>query len=73
MILEYYSMPHGKHKPVRANPSDAGLDLRFNPQDDKMLPVEIQPGGSVRDEDVIAAANEKGMTMVFTKNRHFKH
>ena len=33
----------------------------------------IQPGGSVRDEDVIAAANEKGMTMVFTKNRHFKH
>ena len=47
MILEYYSMPHAKHKPVRANPSDAGLDLRFNPQDDKMLPVEIQPGGSV--------------------------
>ena len=47
MILEYYSMPHGKHKPVRANPSDAGLDLRFNPQDDKMLPVVVQPGGSV--------------------------
>ena len=33
----------------------------------------IQPGGSVRDEDVIAAANEKGMTMVFTGSRHFKH
>jgi len=33
----------------------------------------IQPGGSVRDEDVIAAANDKGMTMVFTRNRHFKH
>jgi phosphoribosylaminoimidazolecarboxamide formyltransferase/IMP cyclohydrolase len=33
----------------------------------------IQPGGSVRDEDVIAAANDKGMTMVFTGNRHFKH
>ncbi len=31
MILEYFSLPHGKHKPVRANPSDAGLDLRFNP------------------------------------------
>ena len=31
MILEYYSLPHCKHKPVRANPSDAGLDLRFNP------------------------------------------
>ena len=33
----------------------------------------IQPGGSVRDEDVIAAANEKGMCMVFTNTRHFKH
>ena len=33
----------------------------------------IQPGGSVRDEDVIAAANENGMTMVFTNSRHFKH
>ena len=33
----------------------------------------IQPGGSVRDEDVIAAANERGMTMVFTHTRHFKH
>ena len=34
MILEYFSLPHGKHKPVRANPSDAGLDLRFNPVND---------------------------------------
>jgi phosphoribosylaminoimidazolecarboxamide formyltransferase/IMP cyclohydrolase len=33
----------------------------------------IQPGGSVRDEDVIAAANERGMAMVFTKVRHFRH
>lgn len=33
----------------------------------------IQPGGSVRDEDVIAAANEHGLAMVFTGNRHFKH
>ena len=33
----------------------------------------IQPGGSVRDEDVIAAANERGMCMVFTNTRHFKH
>lgn len=33
----------------------------------------IQPGGSVRDEEVIAAANERGMTMAFTKARHFKH
>ncbi len=33
----------------------------------------IQPGGSIRDEDVIAAANEYGLAMVFTGVRHFKH
>jgi phosphoribosylaminoimidazolecarboxamide formyltransferase/IMP cyclohydrolase len=33
----------------------------------------IQPGGSVRDADVIAAADEHGMAMVFTGMRHFRH
>lgn len=33
----------------------------------------IQPGGSVRDEEVISAADEAGMAMVFTHVRHFKH
>jgi phosphoribosylaminoimidazolecarboxamide formyltransferase/IMP cyclohydrolase len=33
----------------------------------------IQPGGSVRDDEVIAAADEKGLTMVFTGMRHFRH
>jgi phosphoribosylaminoimidazolecarboxamide formyltransferase/IMP cyclohydrolase len=33
----------------------------------------IQPGGSVRDEEVIAAADEHGMAMVFTRMRHFRH
>jgi phosphoribosylaminoimidazolecarboxamide formyltransferase/IMP cyclohydrolase len=33
----------------------------------------IQPGGSVRDTDVIAAANRLGMAMVFTGVRHFRH
>jgi len=33
----------------------------------------IQPGGSVRDEEVIAAANEHGLAMVFTSMRHFRH
>jgi phosphoribosylaminoimidazolecarboxamide formyltransferase/IMP cyclohydrolase len=33
----------------------------------------IQPGGSVRDDEVIAAANERNLAMVFTQNRHFKH
>jgi phosphoribosylaminoimidazolecarboxamide formyltransferase/IMP cyclohydrolase len=33
----------------------------------------VQPGGSVRDQDVIAAADERGLTMVFTGRRHFRH
>ncbi|MEW6445629.1 MAG: bifunctional phosphoribosylaminoimidazolecarboxamide formyltransferase/IMP cyclohydrolase [Pseudomonadota bacterium] len=33
----------------------------------------IHPGGSMRDEEVIAAANEHGMAMVFTGMRHFRH
>ena len=33
----------------------------------------VQPGGSVRDEEVIAAANEHGMAMIFTGMRHFRH
>ena len=33
----------------------------------------IQPGGSVRDDEVIAAANEHGIAMVFTGVRHFRH
>ncbi len=33
----------------------------------------IQPGGSIRDEEVIAAANEHGLAMVFTGIRHFRH
>ena len=33
----------------------------------------IQPGGSVKDNEVIAAANEHGIAMVFTGHRHFRH
>jgi phosphoribosylaminoimidazolecarboxamide formyltransferase / IMP cyclohydrolase len=33
----------------------------------------IQPGGSVRDDEVIAAADDHGMAMVFTGRRHFRH
>ena len=33
----------------------------------------IQPGGSMRDNEVIAAADEHGMAMVFTGRRHFRH
>src|SRR5690606_616493 len=33
----------------------------------------IQPGGSIRDDEVIAAADERGIAMVFTGARHFRH
>ena len=33
----------------------------------------IQPGGSIRDDEVIAAADDKGLAMVFTGMRHFRH
>jgi phosphoribosylaminoimidazolecarboxamide formyltransferase/IMP cyclohydrolase len=33
----------------------------------------IQPGGSIRDDEVIDAANKAGMAMIFTKMRHFRH
>lgn len=68
--------------------SDAGLSLdgsvvcsdAFFPFPDGLIAAAesgataaIQPGGSVRDEEVIAAADEKGLAMVLTGNRHFRH
>ena len=65
-----------------------GLDLRgsfvasdaFYPFADGLLEAAdagaiaaIQPGGSVRDAEVIAAGNERGMAVVMTGMRHFKH
>jgi phosphoribosylaminoimidazolecarboxamide formyltransferase/IMP cyclohydrolase len=67
---------------------DAGLDLQgsvvisdaFFPFRDGVdaaasagATAVIEPGGSVRDEEVIAAADEHGMAMVFTGRRHFRH
>lgn len=68
--------------------ADAGLDLTgcavasdaFFPFADGLLQAAeagascvIQPGGSIRDEEVIAAANENGLAMIFTGMRHFRH
>ena len=33
----------------------------------------VQPGGSLRDDEVIAAANEHGIAMMMTGERHFRH
>ena len=68
--------------------ADAGLDLRgsalasdaFFPFRDGIdaaaeagVTAVIQPGGSIRDDEVVAAADEHGMTMVFTGRRMFRH
>ena len=67
---------------------EAGLDLNgsavcsdaFFPFADGLIAAAdagataaIQPGGSKRDDEVIAAANERGMAMAFTGGRHFRH
>ncbi len=46
-----------------------GLDVLV----DAGIRAVIQPGGSVRDDEVIAAADERGVSMVFTGRRHFRH
>jgi len=46
-----------------------GLDILA----DAGVRAVIQPGGSVRDAEVIAAANERGVAMVFSGERHFRH
>ena len=55
--------------------SDAFFPFRDNVDEAAKYGVSaiIQPGGSVRDEECIAAANENGISMVFTGIRHFKH
>ena len=55
--------------------SDAFFPFRDGPDvlADAGVTTIIQPGGSKRDEEVIAACNERSMAMVFTGTRHFKH
>ncbi|NML94633.1 bifunctional phosphoribosylaminoimidazolecarboxamide formyltransferase/IMP cyclohydrolase [Novosphingobium olei] len=69
---------HGWSEP-RTNGSAVASDAFFPFADGLMAAVEagatcvIQPGGSIRDEDVIKAADEAGLAMVFTGMRHFRH
>lgn len=55
--------------------SDAFFPFRDNIDEAAHFGISavIQPGGSVKDEEVIRAANEHGLTMVFTGIRHFNH
>jgi len=47
MILQYYMLPGSKFPPLRAHPSDAGLDLVYNPPNPADEVMTIQPGESV--------------------------
>ena len=75
-------------KIARSKAAEAGLEIRgsavasdaFFPFADGLLAAAeagakavIQPGGSIRDDEVIAAADENNLAMVFTSMRHFKH
>jgi phosphoribosylaminoimidazolecarboxamide formyltransferase / IMP cyclohydrolase len=64
---------HGPEGAVLA--SDAFFPFADGPQLalDEGVGAIVQPGGSKRDEDVIAAVEKAGATMVFTKRRHFRH
>ena len=55
--------------------SDAFFPFRdgIDSASERGITAVIQPGGSIRDEEVIAAADEAGMAMVFTGMRHFRH
>ncbi len=66
-------------KPTDGTPMVVASDAFF-PFPDGMLAAAdagasaiIQPGGSIKDEDVIKAADERGLAMVFTGMRHFRH
>jgi phosphoribosylaminoimidazolecarboxamide formyltransferase/IMP cyclohydrolase len=55
--------------------SDAYFPFADGPQlaFDQGVTAVIQPGGSIRDQDVVAAVDEAGAAMVFTSRRHFRH
>ncbi len=55
--------------------SDAFFPFRdgFDVLADAGVKAVIEPGGSIRDDEVIEAANEKGVALVFTGHRHFRH
>ncbi len=55
--------------------SDAFFPFRdgFDVLADAGVVAVIEPGGSIRDEEVIQAANEKGVALIFTGHRHFRH
>ena len=66
---------HGHDLPGAALASDAFFPFADGPRLALAAGVTsiVQPGGSVRDHDVVEAADEAGISMVFTHRRHFRH
>jgi phosphoribosylaminoimidazolecarboxamide formyltransferase/IMP cyclohydrolase len=64
---------------ARSAGSALASDAYFPFSDGPELAIEagvtaiIQPGGSIRDHEVVEAADSAGITMVFTNRRHFRH
>lgn len=65
----------GLEVPGSVMASDAFFPFRdgIDAANEAGIAAVIQPGGSMRDDEVIAAANEHGMAMIFTGMRHFRH
>ena len=61
--------------PGAAMASDAFFPFRdgIDAAAERGIRAVVQPGGSMRDDEVVQAANEHGIAMVFTGMRHFRH
>jgi phosphoribosylaminoimidazolecarboxamide formyltransferase/IMP cyclohydrolase len=74
-----WKMKEANLKPADGKPLVVASDAFFPFADGLISAAEagvtavIQPGGSIRDQDVIDAADERGLAMVFTGMRHFRH
>jgi hypothetical protein len=68
---------HGRNVAVlfseRVTKETATNAANYGVEENAVKTAAIQPGGSMRDEEVIAAANERNLAMVFTGHRHFLH
>ena len=53
--------------------SQSAVSLQIKKLEEGLNCQLFDPGGSIRDEEVIAAANENDIAMVFTSTRHFRH
>ena len=77
LAISAFQEPRWRRRAVRltrTKPGDRVLDVATGTGKVAAdLHKRVQPGGSVKDAEVIAAADEHGLAMVFTGRRHFRH